>query len=85
MRTVACLANEAADLMTWAGVGAEHIDTAMKLATAYPQGPLEWADVLGPSRVRRVLRNLQEHYGDDRYRCSPRLSRAHFTGGKLRG
>jgi 3-hydroxybutyryl-CoA dehydrogenase len=83
MRSVACLANEAADVMTWSGVGAAHIDTAMKLATAYPRGPLEWADAIGPSRVWTVLDNLQRHYGDDRYRRSPRLSRAHFTGGRL--
>jgi 3-hydroxybutyryl-CoA dehydrogenase len=84
LRTVACLANEACDLMTWAGVSAADIDTAMKLATAYPLGPLEWVDELGPARIASVLANLQAHYGDDRYRRSPRLSRALHTGGKLR-
>lgn len=84
MRSVACLTNEACDLMAWAGVGAADIDTAMKLATAYPRGPLEWADEIGPARVAALLANLQAHYGDDRYRRSPRLSRALHTGGKLR-
>jgi 3-hydroxybutyryl-CoA dehydrogenase len=85
MRTVACIANEAADLITWAGVEGAQIDTAMKLATAYPLGPLEWGDRLGPARLWQLLGHLQAHYGDPRYRRSPWLSRAHFTGGSLRG
>jgi hypothetical protein len=29
--------------------------------------------------VVRVLEHLQRHYGETRYRRSPRLSRAHFA------
>lgn len=79
MRIVCGLANEAADLMTWAGTSAADIDTAMLLGTAYPMGPLQWADALGASRVVQVLEHLHAHYGEARYRRSPRLLRAHFA------
>ncbi len=78
MRTVCCLANEAADVMTWTGTRAADIDTAMVLGTAYPVGPLRWADAIGASRVTTVLANLQTHYGEVRYRRAPELSRRHF-------
>ena len=83
MRTVACLANEAADVMTWTGTRAAHIDTAMRLGTAYPVGPLAWAQALGVARVAGVLGNLQSHYGDPRYRRAPRLTAARFGEGVL--
>ena len=76
MRTVCCLANEAADVMTWTPTTARDIDTAMRLGTAYPVGPLGWADALGAARVATVLENLQAHYGDVRYRRAPALTRA---------
>ena len=83
MRSVCCLANEAADVMTWTGTQAADIDIAMVLGTAYPMGPLAWADGLGASRVVAVLANLQAHYGDLRYRRAPLLSRLHFTGARF--
>lgn len=83
MRTVCCLANEAADLMTWTGTQAADIDIAMVLGTAYPVGPLAWADALGASRVVTVLANLQAHYGDARYRRAPRLAHLHFSAGRF--
>jgi 3-hydroxybutyryl-CoA dehydrogenase len=79
MRIVCALANEAADVMTWSSTRAADIDIAMVLGTAYPLGPLAWADAIGPSRVVQVLQHLQQHYGDVRYRRSPRLTRAHFA------
>jgi 3-hydroxybutyryl-CoA dehydrogenase len=85
MRSVCCLANEAADVMTWTGTQAADIDIAMVLGTAYPMGPLAWADALGASRVVTVLANLQTHYGEARYRRAPLLSRLHFTGGLFHG
>ena len=89
MRTVCCLANEAADVLTWTGstakVTAADIDTAMRLGTAYPVGPLAWADALGPARVAAVLANLQAHYGEVRYRRAPLLTRLNFSGGRFHG
>ena len=96
MRTVACLANEAADVLTWSGtagdfsapggcVTAADIDTAMRLGTAYPVGPLAWADELGASRIVAVLENLQSHYGDARYRRAPLLTARHHQQGRFHG
>jgi 3-hydroxybutyryl-CoA dehydrogenase len=83
MRIVCCLANEAADVMTWSGTPAADIDTAMRLGTAYPLGPLAWADAIGVARVATVLAHLQAHYGDARYRRAPRLSAAQYRAARL--
>jgi 3-hydroxybutyryl-CoA dehydrogenase len=80
MRVVACLANEASDMLTWSAASAAEVDLAMKLGAAYPRGPLAWADARGARRVRQVLANLQQHYGDARYRCSPALTRSAYSG-----
>ena len=85
MRTVCCLANEAADVLTWSGVRAADIDTSMKLGTAYPIGPLAWADALGADRVCAVLEHLQDHYGETRYRRSPALTRARHREERFHG
>jgi 3-hydroxybutyryl-CoA dehydrogenase len=85
MRTVCCLANEAADVMTWTGTHAADIDIAMVLGTAYPLGPLAWADALGAARVATVLANLQAHYGEARYRRAPALSQRQHGGGMFHG
>jgi 3-hydroxybutyryl-CoA dehydrogenase len=85
MRTVACLANEAADVMTWTGTTAVDIDIAMRLGTAYPVGPLAWADAIGVSRVVELLANLQSHYGEARYRRSPLLAAKHFAKAHFHG
>ena len=85
MRTIACIVNEAADLITWTGTSAADIDTSMRLGMAYAQGPLAWADAIGASRVATVLANLQSHYGEPRYRRSPRLSRARHAKERFHG
>ena len=59
------------------------VDTAVKLGLAYPHGPLEWGDVLGPSTVLRVLEGLASFYGDGRYRPSPWLRRRAALGVSL--
>ncbi|MCC7006542.1 MAG: 3-hydroxyacyl-CoA dehydrogenase, partial [Ottowia sp.] len=79
MRLVACLANEAAELLSWGRTLAIDIDTAMRYGTAYPQGPLAWADALGHARIAQCLAHLQAHYGDTRYRCAPTLSHRVYT------
>ena len=85
MRTVCCLANEGADVMTWTGTRASDIDTAMRLGTAYPVGPMAWADAIGPARVATVLAHLQAHYGEVRYRRAPALSALRHGGGRFHG
>jgi 3-hydroxybutyryl-CoA dehydrogenase len=80
MRIVAQLASVAADAVRL-GVASPHdIDTAMRLGTNYPLGPLEWADALGPRLVVEALDHLQAAYGEDRYRAAFSLRRAALTG-----
>lgn len=76
MRIVAQLASVAADAVTFGVAGAADVDTAMRLGTGYPQGPLAWADSIGVGTVVGVLDRLRAFYGEDRYRVASRLRRA---------
>jgi 3-hydroxybutyryl-CoA dehydrogenase len=75
MRTVAMLANEAADAVNQGVCSARAVDTAMQKGVNYPRGPLVWADEVGLAHVVTVLSNLAAAYGEDRYRVSPLLRR----------
>jgi 3-hydroxybutyryl-CoA dehydrogenase len=75
MRTVAMLANEAADAVNQGVCTVAGADAAMRLGVNYPRGPLAWADAVGLDHVVAVLRHLGESYGEDRYRISPLLQR----------
>ena len=85
MRTVAMLANEAADAVVQGVASPEAIDIAMQKGVSYPRGPCAWADAISASTVRDTLANLVGHYGEDRYRISPLIARRAATGGKLGG
>ncbi|WP_394836312.1 3-hydroxyacyl-CoA dehydrogenase PaaC [Pendulispora rubella] len=80
MRTVAMLANEAADAVNQGVCSADAVDIAMQKGVNYPRGPLAWADAIGAGRIRNVLHHLAAHYGEDRYRISPLISRLVWTG-----
>lgn len=80
MRTVAMLANEAADAVNQGVCSEAAADQAMRLGVNYPQGPLAWADQVGVATIRDVLANLGASYGEDRYRISPLIQRAVFAG-----
>ncbi len=75
MRTVAMLANEAADAVNQGVCSARAVDIAMQKGVNYPRGPLAWADSIGLQQVVTVLANLAATYGEDRYRVSPLLRR----------
>lgn len=75
MRTVAMLANEAADAVYQGVCSAAAVDIAMQKGVNYPRGPLAWADSVGLQHVVTVLSNLGASYGEDRYRVSPLLRR----------
>jgi 3-hydroxybutyryl-CoA dehydrogenase len=83
MRTVAMLANEAADAVNQGVCSAAAVDTAMQKGVNYPQGPLAWADAVGVAHIVRVLENLAATYGEDRYRVSPLLRRRHAGGRRI--
>jgi 3-hydroxybutyryl-CoA dehydrogenase len=75
MRTVAMLANEAADAVNQGVCSAKAVDIAMQKGVNYPRGPLAWADSVGLEHIVTVLSNLATTYGEDRYRVSPLLRR----------
>ena len=83
MRTVAMLANEAADAVNQGVCDAPAADAAMRLGVNYPRGPLAWADAVGVERICTVLANLAGFYGEDRYRVSPLIQQAVFAGRSL--
>src|SRR5437764_237967 len=83
LRTVAMLANEAADTALHNVATKEAIDLAMIKGTNYPKGPLAWADAIGPATILAVLDNLARSYGEDRYRASSLLRRVAARGGRF--
>ena len=80
MRTVAMLANEAADAVNQGVCTAAAVDIAMQKGVNYPRGPLAWADAVGIGHVVTVLHHLAQGYGEDRYRVSPLLRRKLANG-----
>ncbi|WP_286239239.1 3-hydroxyacyl-CoA dehydrogenase PaaH [Neptuniibacter halophilus] len=85
MRTVAMLANEAADAVNQGVCTAADADVAMRGGVNYPQGPLAWADQVGVAHIFTCLSNLQQSYGEDRYRPSALLRRKFFSGATFHG
>jgi 3-hydroxybutyryl-CoA dehydrogenase len=72
-RILSMIINEAAQVYSENIASRNDIDTAMKLGTNYPFGPLEWADKLGIDLVYNILTALQRDFGEDRYRPHPSL------------
>lgn len=80
MRSVAMLANEAADAVYQGVCTAHAADDAMRLGVNYPKGPLAWADQVGLASIQQVLTNLNSSYGEDRYRISQLIQRQVYQG-----
>ena len=83
MRTVAMLANEAADAVNQGVCTAEAVDIAMQKGVNYPRGPLAWADAISVDHIVSVLTHLATAYGEDRYRVSPLLRRKLAAGARI--
>lgn len=75
-RIVTMIINEAFFALSEGVAAAKGIDTAMRLGTNYPHGPVEWGEKIGFSQVLAVVSALHEHYGEDRYRPAPLLKNA---------
>jgi 3-hydroxybutyryl-CoA dehydrogenase len=80
MRTVAMLANEAADAVNQGVCDVQGVDTAMRLGVNYPRGPLAWANTVGIATIGTVLTHLAQTYGGDRYRTSPLIQHHVYSG-----
>jgi 3-hydroxybutyryl-CoA dehydrogenase len=80
MRTMAMLANEAADVVHQGVANAGDVEVSMVKGVNYPIGPLAWADRVGLARIAVVIDALSHFYGEDRYRNSPLLRRLALAG-----
>ncbi|HMS66260.1 MAG TPA: 3-hydroxyacyl-CoA dehydrogenase family protein [Ignavibacteria bacterium] len=73
MRIISMIINEAYLVLQEGTSNKEDIDTAMKLGTNYPYGPIDWSERIGAELIYNILRSMHEEYGDDRYRITPLL------------
>ncbi len=74
--------NEACFVLMEGIATAEEIDTAMKLGTNQPMGPLELADLVGLDTCLSICRIFHAELGDDKYRPCPLLVK-HVEAGWL--
>lgn len=74
-RVIATIVNISAEIAQMRIATPEDINKAVSLGLAYPQGPLEFGDTLGPAKIHAILTAMHDFYGDPRYRPSPWLTR----------
>ena len=78
LRIESILTNEAASLMSETDIGADEIDTAMKLGLNFPRGPFESARRHGLPRIKQTLATLERAaplHLKGRYVLSPALEK----------
>jgi 3-hydroxybutyryl-CoA dehydrogenase len=84
-RVLATIVNEAASAVADAVATPAAIDTAMRLGTNYPSGPLEWGERIGLDHVLHTLDALNAAVPDGRYRAVPLLRQLADRGGSFFG
>jgi len=67
-RIICMLINEAIDSYYLQLATKEDLDLAMTKGVNYPKGLLKWGDEIGLKNVLKILSDLFELYGEDRYR-----------------
>jgi 3-hydroxybutyryl-CoA dehydrogenase len=72
-RILATIVNEAASAVAEGVASPQAVDTAMRLGTNYPSGPLEWGERIGLDHVIHTLDALHAAVPDGRYRVVPVL------------
>lgn len=82
-RVLATIVNEAASAVAEAVAEPEAIDTAMRLGTNYPSGPLAWGERIGLDHVIHTLDALHAQVPDGRYRAVPLLRQLAERGGSF--
>ncbi len=79
-RILCMLINEAFFAVMEGIASPQDIDTAMKLGTNYPMGPLAWADRIGLQQILAVLEAIYADLGEERYRIAPLLKQMALSG-----
>jgi 3-hydroxybutyryl-CoA dehydrogenase len=82
-RILATIVNEAASAVGDGVAMPEAIDTAMRLGTNWPDGPLAWGERIGLSSVVHSLDSLHAAVPDGRYRVVPLLRVLADAGGSF--
>ena len=82
-RILAAMVNEAASAVADGVATADAIDTAMRLGTNWPDGPLAWGERIGLSSVVNTLDALHVVVPDGRYRVVPSLRALADAGGSF--
>ncbi|MGH2463493.1 MAG: 3-hydroxyacyl-CoA dehydrogenase NAD-binding domain-containing protein [Candidatus Limnocylindria bacterium] len=82
-RVLATVVNEAASAVEDRTASPAAIDTAMRLGTNWPEGPLAWGEELGLQRVVSVLDALAAAAPDPRYAVVPLLRSLAGSGGSF--
>lgn len=82
-RILAMLINEAADAVHMNVASPEDVELAMTKGVNYPKGLLTWADELGLDYIVGILEDLQNSYGEDRYRTNYLLKKMKENGQKF--
>lgn len=70
-RIICMIINEACFTLQEGTATVADIDKSMKLGTAYPYGPFEWADKIGIDNVYTLLNAIYEDTQDGRYKVCP--------------
>jgi 3-hydroxybutyryl-CoA dehydrogenase len=84
-RILAAIVNEAASAVADGVATPEAIDTAMRLGTNWPEGPLAWGERIGLASVVHTLDALHRAVPDGRYRTVPLLRSLSESGGSFFG
>ena len=84
-RILAAIVNEASSAVADGAALPEAIDTAMRLGTNWPEGPLAWGERIGLTSVVHSLDALHAAVPDGRYRVTPMLRALADAGGTFFG
>jgi len=82
-RILATIVNEAASAVADGVASPDGIDTAMRLGTNWPEGPLAWGERIGLASVVHTLDALHAAVPDGRYRVTPLMRGVADAGGSF--
>ncbi len=77
-RIVCMIINEAYYTLQEGTATKEDINVGMKLGTAYPKGPFEWAEEMGVATVYHMLEAIYNDTKDECYKVCPLLKQEHL-------